>query len=103
MCSDIWCKKNVIWEQLSGWRELSSQKLENKSLSLNMMVQDNDVFSRQKKEKWEWWAVSFCLCESSMTEEPRGHFFLHLMMWPLLDHTQFSALRFRAASAVGVG
>lgn len=41
--------------------------------------------------------------ESPMTEEPHGHFFLNLMMWPLLDHTQFSALWFRAASAVGVG
>lgn len=29
LCSDIWHKENVIWEQLLGWRKISSQKLEN--------------------------------------------------------------------------
>lgn len=66
-----------------------------------MMVQDNDVFSRPKKKKSDELLAS--VSESPVTEEPHGHFLLHLMMWPLLDHTQFSALRFRAASAVSVG
>lgn len=40
--------------QLLGWREISRQNIwKLNSLALNVMVQDNDVFSRQKKKKGE--------------------------------------------------